>query len=104
MDLVRVGGWLQPSLNLIKLLHVRFLLSRIFARAIICSMEENAPTKRRPGRPKTKNPATERLPVVRVTPNNLNRYKAASESAGATFSAWVRDALDKAADSLEAGK
>jgi len=50
------------------------------------------------GRPKSENPATEKLPMVRVTPEQLNAYKEAAEKSNITFSAWVRDALDEKID------
>jgi len=49
------------------------------------------------GRPKIDNPADQRLPVVRVTKDQLKAYRCASEASGGNFSAWVRRALDKAA-------
>ena len=52
--------------------------------------------KTRMGRPKSDNPATEKLPMIRVTGDQLKAYKAASERQGLTFSAWVRESLDKA--------
>jgi len=48
------------------------------------------------GRPKSENPASERLPVVRVTPEQLKTYKETAEKSDITFSAWVRGVLDKA--------
>ncbi len=53
--------------------------------------------KRKPGRPKSENPATKKLPMVRVTPDQLENYKEAAEIEGLAFSAWVRTVLDKAA-------
>ena len=52
---------------------------------------------RKPGRPKSDNPATEKLPMIRVTPDQLENYKAAAEHEEKAFSAWVRDKLDRAA-------
>lgn len=56
--------------------------------------------KRKRGRPtgtKSSNPRSTQLPVVRVTPEELKAYKAASERGKMTFSAWVRHCLDKCA-------
>ena len=58
-------------------------------------MSEPASQKKM-GRPPTENPASEKLPMVRVTPAQLSRYKAAAAQVGQSFSAWVRNALDKA--------
>ena len=52
--------------------------------------------KTRMGRPKSDNPATEKLPMIRVTGDQLKAYKTASKLSGMTFSAWVRENLDKA--------
>lgn len=55
--------------------------------------------KKKIGRPvgyRTKNPANKMLPV-KVTEDQLKAYKEASEREKITFSAWVRDKLDKAA-------
>jgi len=57
--------------------------------------------KRKRGRPKgykAENPHSERL-AVNVTSNQMDSYKAASEREGKTFSAWVREWLDKASKS-----
>lgn len=51
------------------------------------------------GRPKgssSENPATKTLAGVRVTADKLNNYKQAASKSGVSFSAWVRNALDKA--------
>ena len=53
--------------------------------------------KRKPGRPKTDNPASEKLPMIRVTPEQLDNYKAAAEHEELPFSVWVREKLDRAA-------
>lgn len=50
------------------------------------------------GRPKgstTNKTADAVLPMVRVTTDKLEAYKAAAEHSGLTFSAWVREWLDK---------
>jgi len=55
-------------------------------------------TKKKRGRPvgyRSKNPANQTLPV-KVTEDQLETYKSAAERSGKTFSAWVRDVLDKA--------
>ncbi len=73
------------------------MLQVFFTRVIISRMND-IKTKCR-GRPKFENPRDKRdkrLPVVQVSETELNAYKAASERAGITFSAWVRDKLDKA--------
>lgn len=57
---------------------------------------ENKPKKPR-GRPPADIKASARLPVVQVTPEKLEIYKSACNRSGKTFSAWVRDALDKTA-------
>lgn len=49
------------------------------------------------GRPKVDNPKTARLPVVQVTPDKLEAYKAAAKESGSNFSQWVRGALDEKA-------
>ena len=36
------------------------------------------------------------MPRVALTPDQLTRYKAAAAKVGQSFSAWVRNALDKA--------
>jgi predicted HicB family RNase H-like nuclease len=51
---------------------------------------------KRMGRPPVENPATERLPMVRVTPEKLKAYKEAAEKEEISFSAWVRKSLDSA--------
>lgn len=59
----------------------------------------NEKTKKKRGRPagyKVENPQNKTIPKVRVTETQLTAYKAASERSGKTFSAWVRDVLDKA--------
>jgi len=58
--------------------------------------EEKNKKRGRPVGTKSNNPRSTQLPVVRVTPNELSAYKAASEHENKTFSAWVRDKLDKA--------
>jgi len=53
--------------------------------------------KKSRGRPLSDNPASERLPVVRITPDQLENYKEAAEQEEMAFSSWVRDKLDRAA-------
>jgi hypothetical protein len=53
--------------------------------------------KKRRGRPPIDNPATSRLPVVQVTPDQLVKFRAAAENNEQSFSQWVRDSLEKAA-------
>ena len=48
------------------------------------------------GRPPIENPATEKLPMVRVTPEKLQGYKDKAKQEEKSFSEWVRCALDKA--------
>ena len=58
--------------------------------------------RRRPGRPTTTNPATQRLPVVRVTPAKLDEYRNIATRMGVSISEWVRVNLDVGAgDDLE---
>jgi len=60
----------------------------------------NEPAKKKRGRPvgaKAENPASEKLPMVRVTPEQLKAYRQASEHSQQSFSAWVRNTLDKEA-------
>ena len=52
--------------------------------------------KRPRGRPKIDNPASEKLPMIRVTKEQLDNYKNAAEEKQLSFSEWVRKALDKA--------
>ena len=61
----------------------------------------NAPRKKKVGRPigyRKANPASEALPRVRVTPEQLNDYKKCAEKAGQSLSQWIRDCLDKGAN------
>lgn len=53
------------------------------------------PAKRPPGRPMSENPASVRLPPIRVTPEQATRYRAAAARAGKTLSAWIKDLADK---------
>lgn len=48
------------------------------------------------GRPKSTNPANERLPHIRVTKEQLDSYHSAAEKNGKTLSGWVKETLDKA--------
>ncbi len=59
-------------------------------------MQETDPKNRRPGRPKTNNPANARLPVVRITPVKLDVYRQAAQDRGVSISEWVRVSLDAA--------
>ncbi len=55
--------------------------------------------KRKRGRPSgstIKDPADQRLPHIRVTKEQITKYKQAAEASGQKLSAWVRDTLDKA--------
>ena len=51
--------------------------------------------KKKLGRPPKVKTADSVIPPIRVTPNQLKAYKAASKIEGQTFSAWVRGVLDK---------
>lgn len=53
--------------------------------------------KKQRGRPPIKNPASERLPSVRVTPDQLKAYIGAAKSTGKPLAAWVKESLDKCA-------
>lgn len=58
----------------------------------------NKQTRKR-GRPKMdkqQDKRNKRLPVVQVNEAELNAYRAVSKREGVTFSAWVRNALNKA--------
>ena len=62
-------------------------------------MKTDTPQKKR-GRPsgyRAENPMDKPLPKVMATRGQLAAYKAAAEREGVTFSAWVRDTLDKEA-------
>jgi len=53
--------------------------------------------KKKPvGRPPVKNPASEYLPRIRITPKQLAAYKSAAKEKDKTVSNWVRDLLDSA--------
>ena len=55
--------------------------------------------KKKRGRPvgsTSDNNADAVMPMVRLKHDQLKAYKAASERQGLTFSAWVRENLDKA--------
>jgi len=53
--------------------------------------------KKKPfGRPKSENPADHRLPHIRVTKGQLEKYRNKAISKGKTLSAWVKEILDKA--------
>ena len=61
-------------------------------------------TKRKRGRPKgavSNNPATERLPHIRVTPEQISSYKSEAEKRNSSLSAWVKQVLDKAVSAKE---
>lgn len=49
------------------------------------------------GRPPVENPATEKLPNIRVTPEQLQSYRDAATSKDETLSDWVRRHLNRAA-------
>jgi hypothetical protein len=56
--------------------------------------------KKKRGRPKGSvscNPANKTLSNVRITETQFSDYKKAASTSGESFSAWVRDALDRAA-------
>jgi predicted HicB family RNase H-like nuclease len=61
----------------------------------------NPEKKRQRGRPPLDKPASKSLAGVRVTPEQLGEYQAASERAGRSMSAWVKSTLDKAAKRLK---
>lgn len=67
---------------------------------IICAMNT---AKKKMGRPPIANPANKILPNIRVTPDKLNEYRQAAESAGLKFAAWARRALDKAVQAARRG-
>ena len=48
------------------------------------------------GHPPLENTAIERLPMVRITPNQLTACKAADVRSANAFSIWVRGVLDRA--------
>lgn len=54
--------------------------------------------KRSRGRPPIQNPATERLPMVRVTPEQRQSYQKAAESEGMPMAGWIKRELDRAVD------
>jgi len=59
--------------------------------------------KKRRGRPKGSTAeitASEKLPMVRVTLDQLENYKEAAQLEEIAFSAWVRGVLDKAANRI----
>ena len=58
-------------------------------------MSKFVKSKRPPGRPKIKNPASEKLPVVRVTPDQLATYRKTAQNSGQTFSSWTRNLLSR---------
>ncbi|MEE8059445.1 MAG: hypothetical protein V3T17_16655 [Pseudomonadales bacterium] len=60
----------------------------------------NNESKKKRGRPagyRSDNPSSERLPTVRVTPEQLESYKNTAKSLNKTFSGWVKDTLDNGA-------
>ena len=51
------------------------------------------------GRPKgstIENPASEKLPTIRLTPKDLATFKHAAKKSKMNFSEWAREALKKA--------
>lgn len=52
---------------------------------------------KRRGRPSVENPATERLPMIRLTPEQLKAYKQVAELEGLSFAAWAKTNLDRIA-------
>ncbi len=53
-------------------------------------------SKRPRGRPKSGNPRDERV-YLRATPDELARWRSAAKKRGLTFSAWLRQVLDRSA-------
>ena len=53
--------------------------------------------KKKMGRPPVANPATEKLPNIRLKPEQLQSYRDASDVNDQSLSDWVRTTLDKAA-------
>lgn len=59
-------------------------------------------TNRGRGRPAGsigKNNVDQNLPRIRVTEEQLKRYKGAADKAGVSLSAWIRKSLDSATES-----
>jgi len=57
--------------------------------------------KKKRGRPlgsTSENNADAQMPRIRVMKEQLEAYKAASKRSGQTFSAWVRETLDREAE------
>jgi len=55
--------------------------------------------KKKRGRPagsKAENTASKQLPRIRVTEDQLNAYRAASEREGKSLSKWAKDLMDQA--------
>jgi len=53
-------------------------------------------SKKKLGRPVSTDPASERLPTVRVTPAQRDSYVEAAGAQGLKVSAWVKRTLDQA--------
>ena len=53
--------------------------------------------KKKRGRPPVDNPATETLPTVRITVEQLDSYRDSAAAKDEPLSKWVRRNLDKAA-------
>ena len=53
--------------------------------------------KRKRGRPPVENPASETLPRVRVTPDQLAAYNNAARERDDSLSGWIKSNLDRAA-------
>lgn len=51
--------------------------------------------RKRGGQPK-ENPLSERLPEIRVTPEQAKLYREAAKQEGQSFGAWARELFDKA--------
>lgn len=51
--------------------------------------------KKRGGQPK-ENPLSARLPEIRATPEQAERFKASAKKQGKSFASWARDLFDKA--------
>jgi hypothetical protein len=63
---------------------------------IFCSDYNCGMKKKKPGRPKTENPADERV-FIRVRPDQFAAWTAAAGRAGRSLSAWLKQIADRAA-------
>jgi len=64
--------------------------------ATLCYYSRMSKKPSKMGRPPLENSASVTIPRVRVRPDQLMAYKAASKRSKKSFSAWMRDVLDKA--------